>query len=139
MGSIKKTILEKIKPADTQNPDRKAGQKVEEAPSGKRPSLIALIIPGIALLAILCIVGIVSFGKGLISPVMPTAAEASTLTESPTEVTTEAPTEVVTEAPPIVQSACVLKGSKYIGASRQLAEFLLSPEALAVKRKYGYK
>jgi molybdate transport system substrate-binding protein len=46
---------------------------------------------------------------------------------------------VVTEAPPIVQSACVLKRSKYIGASRQLAEFLLSPEALAVKRKYGYK
>jgi molybdate transport system substrate-binding protein len=46
---------------------------------------------------------------------------------------------VVTEAPPIVQTACVLKRSKNIGTARQLAEFLLSPEALAVKRKYGYK
>ncbi len=99
-GSYEKTILEKIKSADTQKPDRKAEQKVEEAPSGKRPSLIALIISGIVLLAaILCIIGIVSLGKGFISPAMPTAVVVSTLTNAPTGVATEAPIEVVTEAP----------------------------------------
>jgi formylglycine-generating enzyme required for sulfatase activity len=97
-GSYQQTALTKLRTKDTQKSDRKAGQKVEEVPSGKRPFPIAPIISGIALLAaILCIVGIASFGKGLISSVTPTAVEASTLTQAPT--VTEASTEVATEAP----------------------------------------
>jgi formylglycine-generating enzyme required for sulfatase activity len=98
-GSYQQTTLTKLKTKDTQKSDRKAGQKVEEAPSGKPSYRMALIIFGIVLFVIMCIIGIISLGKGFISPATPTAAVVSTLTNAPTEVVTEAPTELVTEVP----------------------------------------
>lgn len=45
----------------------------------------------------------------------------------------------VAEAPLIVQGACILKRSAHSGAAKRFAEFLTSPEALAIKKKYGYR
>ena len=45
----------------------------------------------------------------------------------------------VKEAPEIIQSACVLKKSENITAAEKFAKFLGSPEALKIKKKYGYK
>jgi molybdate transport system substrate-binding protein len=46
---------------------------------------------------------------------------------------------IVKEAPPIVQTACVLSGTKQKTAADKFAAFLSSPEADRVKKKYGYK
>ena len=48
-------------------------------------------------------------------------------------------TYVVDEAPPIVQSACLLKRTADKNGPRTLGRFLNSPEALAIKKKYGYQ
>jgi len=45
----------------------------------------------------------------------------------------------VKEAPEIVQSACVLKRSEKLKAAEKFAKFLVSPEALKIKKNYGYK
>lgn len=45
----------------------------------------------------------------------------------------------VNEAPPVVQAACVIKGSKKPAAARQFTDFLKSPEAKAVKNSFGYR
>lgn len=42
------------------------------------------------------------------------------------------------EAPPVVQAACVLKG-KNRQAVLAFAQFLISPEAYQIKKKYGYR
>lgn len=44
----------------------------------------------------------------------------------------------VEEAPDIVQGACVLNRSGHKGAAGKFAAFLLSSEAAAIKKKYGY-
>ena len=46
---------------------------------------------------------------------------------------------IVKEAPAVIQSACVLKKNKNPEASKKFAEFLVSPDALKIKKKYGYK
>lgn len=46
---------------------------------------------------------------------------------------------VVDEAPPVVQAACVLKGSKKPAAAKLFADFLNSSDAQAVKTSYGYR
>jgi molybdate transport system substrate-binding protein len=46
---------------------------------------------------------------------------------------------VVKEAPVVVQAACVLNKTGQKAAAEKFAEFLLSPEADKVKKKYGYK
>jgi molybdate transport system substrate-binding protein len=43
------------------------------------------------------------------------------------------------EAPAIIQSACVLKSSKNMKGAKKFAAFLISREAIAVKKKYGYR
>ncbi len=45
----------------------------------------------------------------------------------------------VDEAPPIVQGACLLKRTAHREAAEKFARFLASPEAGAIKKKYGYK
>ncbi|MFA5182770.1 MAG: molybdate ABC transporter substrate-binding protein [Syntrophales bacterium] len=45
----------------------------------------------------------------------------------------------IAEAPPIVQGACLLKRTAQREAAEKFARFLASPEAVAVKKKYGYK
>ncbi len=45
----------------------------------------------------------------------------------------------VGEAPPIVQGGCVLMRAKYREAVKKFANFLNSPEANSIKKKYGYK
>ncbi len=45
----------------------------------------------------------------------------------------------VAEAPPIVQGACVLIRAKDREAVKKFANFLNSPEANSIKKKYGYK
>ena len=45
----------------------------------------------------------------------------------------------VEEAPPIVQSACLLKGSLHRKGAEEFIRFLSAPEAVAVKKKYGYR
>ena len=45
----------------------------------------------------------------------------------------------IAEAPPIVQSACLLKRTAHNETSGKFAKFLTSPEAVAIKKKYGYK
>jgi molybdate transport system substrate-binding protein len=45
----------------------------------------------------------------------------------------------VAEAPPIVQGACLLKRSADKNGPQALIRFLLSPEALTIKKKYGYQ
>ena len=43
------------------------------------------------------------------------------------------------EAPAIVQSACVLKRTPHRTSAEAFAAFLASPEAEAIKAKYGYQ
>lgn len=45
----------------------------------------------------------------------------------------------IADAPPIVQSACLLKRTKYKGSAEKLIRFLSAPEAMAIKKKYGYQ
>jgi molybdate transport system substrate-binding protein len=45
----------------------------------------------------------------------------------------------VDEAPPIVQSACLLKRTTRQKAAGEFIRFLSSPEATAIKKKYGYR
>jgi len=45
---------------------------------------------------------------------------------------------VMRKAAPIIQSACLLKGRNAKGADR-LAKFIVSPDAVPLKEKYGYK
>jgi molybdate transport system substrate-binding protein len=45
----------------------------------------------------------------------------------------------IAEAPPIVQAACLLKSTTHGEAAGKFARFLVSPEADAVKKSYGYK
>ena len=45
----------------------------------------------------------------------------------------------VEEAPEVVQSACVLKRTKSRQGAERFAAFLVSPEAEAIKVKFGYK
>jgi molybdate transport system substrate-binding protein len=45
----------------------------------------------------------------------------------------------VDEAPPIVQSACLLKGPLHRKGAEEFIRFLSAPEAVAVKKKYGYR
>jgi len=45
----------------------------------------------------------------------------------------------IDEAPPIVQGACLLKRTVHREASEKFVRFLVSPEAQAVKKKYGYR
>jgi molybdate transport system substrate-binding protein len=45
----------------------------------------------------------------------------------------------IDEAPPIVQGACLLKRTAHRQAAEKFARFLASPEAVAIKKKYGYK
>lgn len=45
----------------------------------------------------------------------------------------------VREAPPIVQGACVLVRAKDRDAVKKFVNFLNSPEANSIKKKYGYK
>jgi ABC-type molybdate transport system substrate-binding protein len=45
----------------------------------------------------------------------------------------------VEEAPDIVQGACTLAGCDHPKAAEKFAAFLNSPEAAAIKKKYGYK
>lgn len=45
----------------------------------------------------------------------------------------------IDEAPPIVQGACLLKRTTHNEAAGKFAKFLVSPEAVAIKKKYGYK
>jgi len=45
----------------------------------------------------------------------------------------------VREAPPIVQGGCVLMRAKDREAVKKFANFLNSPEANSIKKKYGYK
>ncbi|MEI7638060.1 MAG: molybdate ABC transporter substrate-binding protein [Syntrophus sp. (in: bacteria)] len=45
----------------------------------------------------------------------------------------------VDEAPPIVQGACLLKRTAHRVAAEKFVRFLASPEAGAIKKKYGYK
>jgi len=46
---------------------------------------------------------------------------------------------IVPEAPDIVQSACILKRTKDRAAAERFAAFLQSPEATAIKEKFGYR
>lgn len=46
---------------------------------------------------------------------------------------------IIQEAPSIMQSACILKGSKNIRGAEKLAAFLVSRDAVAIKKKYGYR
>jgi molybdate transport system substrate-binding protein len=43
------------------------------------------------------------------------------------------------EAPTIVQSACILKRTPHRASVEAFAAFLSSPEAEAIKAKYGYQ
>jgi molybdate transport system substrate-binding protein len=45
----------------------------------------------------------------------------------------------IDEAPLIVQGACLLKRTAHREAAGKFARFLASPEAVAVKKKFGYK
>ena len=45
----------------------------------------------------------------------------------------------VDEAPPIVQSACLLKRTAHRKGAEEFIRFLSAPEAVAVKKKYGYR
>jgi molybdate transport system substrate-binding protein len=46
---------------------------------------------------------------------------------------------VIPEAPEVVQSACILKRTKQQAAALAFVEFLSSPEAKAMNRRYGYE
>jgi molybdate transport system substrate-binding protein len=46
---------------------------------------------------------------------------------------------LIREAPEVVQSACVLKRTNQKEAARGFAAFLSSPEARAIKERYGYE
>jgi molybdate transport system substrate-binding protein len=46
---------------------------------------------------------------------------------------------VISEAPEVVQSACILKRTKQKEAALAFVEFLSSPEAKAMNRRYGYE
>lgn len=46
---------------------------------------------------------------------------------------------VIPEAPAVIQAACVLKRSKEKKAVEEFIAFLASPEALQIKKKYGYE
>jgi molybdate transport system substrate-binding protein len=45
----------------------------------------------------------------------------------------------VGQAPPVMQAACVLRRTEKRAAADAFAAFLMSPEAEAVKQKYGYE
>ena len=45
----------------------------------------------------------------------------------------------VDEAPPIVQSACLLNRTAHRKGAEEFIRFLSAPEAVAVKKKYGYR
>jgi len=45
----------------------------------------------------------------------------------------------IAEAPPVVQGACLLKRTAHREAVEKFVQFLSSPEAGAVKKRYGYK
>jgi molybdate transport system substrate-binding protein len=45
----------------------------------------------------------------------------------------------IPEAPEIIQSACLLKQAKNRAGAERFAAFLLSPQAMAIKEKYGYR
>jgi len=45
----------------------------------------------------------------------------------------------VPEAPLIEQSACLVKRKADKSSAEKLSRFLLSPEAVAIKKKYGYQ
>ncbi|CCO22710.1 molybdate ABC transporter substrate-binding protein [Maridesulfovibrio hydrothermalis] len=45
---------------------------------------------------------------------------------------------VVKEAPPVIQAACILKSTKRKNTAEKFVEFLSSPEAISIKKKYGY-
>ena len=44
----------------------------------------------------------------------------------------------IEEAPAIVQSACILKRTPHRASAEAFAAFLISPEAGAIKDRYGY-
>jgi molybdate transport system substrate-binding protein len=46
---------------------------------------------------------------------------------------------VVNEAPAVIQAACIIKKSGKPAEARRFADFLNSPQALAVKASYGYR
>jgi len=45
----------------------------------------------------------------------------------------------IPQAPPIIQAACILKGTENRGAAERFAAFIGSPEAQKIKEKYGYR
>lgn len=45
---------------------------------------------------------------------------------------------VVKEAPPVIQAACILKSSQRKAVAEKFVAFLSSPEAVSIKKKYGY-
>ncbi len=45
----------------------------------------------------------------------------------------------VPEAPPIIQAACILKGTKNRSAAERFVAFIQSSEAQKIKEKYGYR
>lgn len=45
----------------------------------------------------------------------------------------------IDNAPLIVQSGCMLNRTKHKGATEKLIRFLSTPEAVAIKKKYGYQ
>lgn len=45
---------------------------------------------------------------------------------------------VVKEAPPVIQAACILKSSQRKVVAEKFVAFLSSPEAISIKKKYGY-
>ncbi len=48
-------------------------------------------------------------------------------------------TIVVEQAPKVIQAACILVRTKNRAAAGQFADFLISPAAVRVKEKYGYR
>lgn len=46
---------------------------------------------------------------------------------------------MVETAPSVIQKACILKRTKHLENAKKFVEFLSSPTALALKKKYGYK
>lgn len=123
-GSYEHTIVEKIRPKDTQKPGRKSGQKIEKVPSSKSYPVAFMSVGIVALLAILYAFGIISFGKGSTS-VMPGVAGMPTLTDAPTDVTTEVPR--VTE-PATVSSTPSIEKDGMIMIDIPAGEFMLGSD-----------